>query len=330
MIASSTKETPAAATKSPVLFLIFNRPEETARAFDAIRAAKPSRLYVNADGPRPHRPDDLELCKLARAVAQNVDWPCKVHYRFSDRNEGCRWSVTGALKWFFEAEAEGIILEDDLIADLSFFRYCDELLERYRHDDRVFSINGSNYGYVPTWPESYRFTMFMNMWGWAAWRRSYTIVDANMNDWSARHRLKLPLLYRWLRGSLLRLDWTKISWAVYWKERFDAVAAGKLSSWGYVWVHTALRHQKLCVTPSVNLLCNVGWGVRATHTVDADDERASIPSASIGFPLRHPGGNIQDHGFDGFAMTRWAQHDKVAVHSRRDLLKRFLRSLRRD
>ena len=310
--------------------MIFNRPDETAQAFEAIRKARPPRLYVNADGPRPHRPDDRVLCEKARAVVKQVDWPCELHYRFSEKNEGCRWSVSGALKWFFDTEPEGIIIEDDLIADLTFFQYCDELLERYRYDNEVFSINGSNYGYQPTWPESYGFTMFMNMSGWATWRRSHALVDVGMNEWKARPRFKLPLLYWWLRGSLLRPDWTKCSWAVYWKERFDAVAADKLSSWGYVWVHTALRYRKVCVTPRVNLLHNVGWSASATHTVDANDDRANISSASMPFPLRHPVRRGRDRDFDRFSMSRWAQHDTVAIRSRRELLKRFLQSVQHD
>jgi len=106
---------------APVLFLVFNRPEQTARVFEAIRQARPSRLYVAADGPRPDRPRDAQACAQTRAIATEIDWPCQLHTLMRDFNLGCAQAVSQAITWFFEQEEEGIVIEDDCLPDASFF-----------------------------------------------------------------------------------------------------------------------------------------------------------------------------------------------------------------
>ena len=128
--------------KSAVLFVVFNRPDTTARVFETIRTAKPPRLYVAADGPRAGRAGEAVLCAKVRQLAMKVDWPCKLYTLFQDTNLGCKIGVSSAINWFFEHEEEGIVLEDDILAQPSFFEYCDEMLDRYRDDTKVSMISG--------------------------------------------------------------------------------------------------------------------------------------------------------------------------------------------
>ncbi len=305
---------------APVLFLIFNRPDHTARSFAAIRQARPARLYVSADGPRPDLAGEAEACARARAVATAVDWPCEVHTRFNDTNQGCRRAISGALGWFFECEEQGIVLEDDLVADPTFFAFAGELLERYRHDERVFSINGSNYGYVPTWPQSYGFSMFMNMSGWASWRRSHRLVDPEMTEWAQRRTGRIGVLYRALRRPIVRPEWERILWASYWYDRFNAVIDRRVDSWGYTWVYTALRSGMISVAPRVGMVHNIGWGPGATHTPDSEDPRASIAAEPMTFPLHHPARIATDIAYDRHAMDVWTRYREVS--STRVLIRR--------
>src|SRR5690349_2048344 len=136
--------------KSAILFLVFNRPETTARVFEAIRAAQPPRLYVAADGPRASRIGESERCDLTRRIASAVDWPCDITTLFRAANLGCKNAVSSAISWFFEHEEEGVILEDDCLPDPSFFRYCDELLAHYRDDTRIGLISGNNFQFGKT------------------------------------------------------------------------------------------------------------------------------------------------------------------------------------
>jgi len=167
---------------TPVLFLIFNRPEITKQVFNAIQQAKPPRLYVAGDGPRSKCTEDEENCKLARSIATNVDWDCEVKTLFRDHNLGCRLAVSQAIYWFFEQEPEGIILEDDCLPSQSFFWFCQEMLEYFRNDKAVGVICGfysNELEYKPS--ASFFFSRYLRVWGWAGWRRSNEGYDSNIN-----------------------------------------------------------------------------------------------------------------------------------------------------
>ena len=130
---------------TPVLLIAFNRPERTAQVLQSLAEIRPQKLYVACDGPRPERLDEVRRCEAVRALVSQLDWPCQLRTLFQPSNLGCRAGVTAALDWFFEQEEEGIVLEDDIVADPSFFRFCQELLERYRHDERVGVIAANNH-----------------------------------------------------------------------------------------------------------------------------------------------------------------------------------------
>ena len=168
----------------PILFLIFNRPETTELVMGAIRAARPQKLYVAADGPRGGKAGEAKRCAEARVLATQVDWACEVRTLFRERNLGCRNAVSSAITWFFEHEPEGIILEDDCLPSNDFFPYCADLLERHRDDERVMAICGSAYADIgPNYPSSYYFSYYADMWGWATWRRAWQHYDSGMKSW---------------------------------------------------------------------------------------------------------------------------------------------------
>ncbi len=169
--------------RSPVLFLVFNRPDSTRKVFDAIRSARPPKLYITADGPRPDRPAEAKLCSEVRAIASAVDWPCEVKTLFRESNLGCKAGVSSGITWFFSHEDEGIILEDDVLPVPTFFNFCDEMLERYRDDARVSMISGCNLisnHFSPK--QSYFFSRYNLIWGWATWRRAWQHYDVAMTQ----------------------------------------------------------------------------------------------------------------------------------------------------
>jgi hypothetical protein len=129
---------------TPVALLIFNRPDTTALVFQAIAKAKPPKLLVVADGPRDARPGEADKCQAARAIIEQVDWPCEVITHYADTNMGCKLRVSSGISWIFDQVEEAIILEDDCLPDPTFFRYCQEMLERYRDNERVGMVSGGN------------------------------------------------------------------------------------------------------------------------------------------------------------------------------------------
>ncbi len=171
--------------RSPVLFLVFNRPDKTRRVFQQIRSVQPSRLYIAADGPRPKNDEDIELCNQVKDIISSVDWPCSVNYLYPKENKGCKVAVSSAINWFFRYEEQGIILEDDCLPEASFFRFCDLMLEKYRLDNRVFSITGSNGQLgVQRGSGSYYFSELSNIWGWASWRRTWNMYELDLASYN--------------------------------------------------------------------------------------------------------------------------------------------------
>lgn len=260
-----------------IVFLIFNRPEPTARTFEAIRAARPARLLVVADGPRAGRTGEAELCAATRAVVDAVDWPCDVQKNFSEANMGCGKRVASGLDWAFSLVEEAVILEDDCLADPTFFPYCTELLHRYRDDGRIAMISGNNFqNGVSRTADSYYFSRFPHCWGWATWRRAWRNFDYSMSDWPRRRGT--PWLRKMAGNPILESYWTYC---------FDSVANGRIDTWDYQWLYCVLARGGLCVVPDVNLVTNIGFGDVATHTFTT--EKCYVNSAMpIEFPLKHP------------------------------------------
>ena len=262
---------------TPVALLIFNRPETTERVFNAIARAKPSKLLVIADGPRENRIGEAEKCEQTRAIINKVNWDCEVITNFSTSNLGCKVRVASGIDWIFEQVEEAIILEDDCLPDPSFFRFCDEMLERYRLDDRVGMISGGNLQFGQhRGHASYYFSRYTHIWGWATWRRAWNLYDREISKWPS-----------FLDEGWLNLAFETAGEREYWKNSFQWVYDGTLDTWDCSWTFTALTHSLLQVVPNVNLISNIGFGPNATHT-HVVGIHANMPTTSIGFPLVHP------------------------------------------
>jgi len=261
----------------PIAFIVFNRPELTAQVFECIRAARPKELFVIADGPRQE--EEREACQRTREIATAVDWDCEVRTNFSESNLGCGKRVSSGIDWLFEQCDQAIILEDDCVADPTFFPYCADLLDKYRNDERIAMISGDNFlqGYTDsTTPESYYFSRFALIWGWATWKRAWKNYDFEMKEW--------PTLKGngWLEKTYGRNSHTQLR-----RRNFDRVYSGAIDTWDTQWQYTVLRHNSLVILPAVNLISNIGFGESATHTKTVTSQ-ACLETNAIVFPLNHP------------------------------------------
>ena len=273
--------------KVPVLFLIFNRPDTTKQVFDEIRKAQPAQLFVAADGPRKDRPTDYELCKKTRDILQQVDWDCKVSTLFRDENLGCKKGVSSAIDWFFSSVDKGIILEDDCVPNQSFFLFCQELLERYRDDERIMMISGDNFQFGKRRTNcSYYFSKYFHIWGWATWKRAWNHYDIDMKLWP---EIKEG---RWLKDILKDNKTEK-----FWEKIFENTYLGKINTWDYQWVFSCWIQNGLSILPNVNLVKNIGFDGTATHT-KGRNKQANLPVNSLPFPLINPEFIIIDNDAD--------------------------------
>ncbi len=277
---------PPAPLKTAVLFVVFNRSDTTQQVFEAIRQAKPPRLYVAADGPRPGKEGEAEKCRITREVATQVDWECEVKTLFREENVGCGLGPSLAFKWFFEQEEEGIILEDDCLPDQSFFWFCEELLEKYRHDTRVMHITGSNFqdGWQRDPDYSYYFSSYPHEWGWASWRRAWQLFDYQVKKYP--EITEKGYMEGYFTSPLeLKYRMSKIT---------NTYGNDQVNWWDYQWNFTLHANAGLAIIPNVNLIENIGFGEGATHTLSTKDQRAENKATSIPLPLKHPPFMIRD------------------------------------
>lgn len=265
--------------KSSVLFVIFKRVDTTQMVFSRIREARPPKLYIAADGPRPERVGEAEQCNATRKVVENVDWPCEVHHLYRDKNLGCGEGVSSAITWFFEHEEEGIIIEDDILPHLDFFKYCDEMLERYRDNDKIKCICGSNAFYEDIkYPYSYYYSHYMMVWGWATWRRTWKEYDKSLKSIPRNLFLKQIELLPVKKGSKLKAI-----------EIFDVMTSDHpIDTWDYQLFFSILNHKGLTVIPINNLCKNIGFGhADAIHTTVVS-EKIETHVVRTCYPLIHP------------------------------------------
>jgi hypothetical protein len=289
--------------KTPIAYIIFNRPRHTRETFAAIRAQRPSTLLIIADGPRLGHPTDAERCRETREVVEQIDWPCKVLHHYAAQNMGCKRRVSSGLDWVFEQVERAIIIEDDCLPNEDFFSFCDDLLDRYEHDERVWVVTGNNFQRGQKRGEAaYYFSKYNHCWGWATWRRAWQ-----------HYRVDIPFWPTWQNTADWRNKTPDVVERKVWSNFFDRVKNNEIDTWDYQWTACVWYHGGLTATPNANLVTNLGFGPDATHTVATDDEQG-IPSQSLG-PLTHPLQVKQDraadrlifaHNFDGATHPdRW-------------------------
>jgi hypothetical protein len=264
---------------TPVLLIVFNRPAITRQALAAIRRVKPRYLYVAADGPRPDKPDDLPKCIETRNLINTIDWECEVKTLFRDENRGCGHGPAEAITWFFDQVEMGIILEDDCLPALSFFGYCAELLEKFKDNDAIWILSGSNplRAWYPR-NASYLFSVMGGTWGWATWRRAWRHFDYSAALWKTdqgRERV--------------RKTFGEKAFYEHFASEFDTYfATERRDVWDFQWYFCRLYHGGYSVVPTRNLISNVGSGEDATHTFDAEAATVHMPLYELSFPLKGP------------------------------------------
>jgi ADP-heptose:LPS heptosyltransferase len=263
---------------TPVLFIIFNRPDVTSLVFNEIKKAQPKQLFVAADGPRANRPADIELCRETRAIIDLVDWPCEVKTLFREHNLGCGDAVSSAITWFFEQVEEGIILEDDCLPHPTFFSYCQDLLEYYRNNPKVMHIGGVNFqNDHKRGDASYYFSGITHVWGWASWRRAWQLYNFNVSDF-----------YTFVRDEKIYDYFPNEKLALHWLQNFKSMYYHQIDTWDHQWSYAVLNNGGLSIVPNTNLISNIGFREDATHTSSSNSVYANAKTSAIQFPLKHP------------------------------------------
>jgi hypothetical protein len=277
--------------QTPVVLVIFNRPELTETVFSAIAKVKPEKLMVVADGPRFAQ--EAEACEQTRAIIEAVDWDCKVQTDFSEKNLGAGRRIGSGLDWVFSEVEEAIILEDDCLPTPSFFHFCQTLLEYYRHDERVMQISGSNYQLGHKRGDySYYFSKYPHSGGWASWQRAWKHFDHDIKTWPESKETQM-----------IEALCTDPHEQKYWTQIFDRMFENAPVSdvWDYQWTYACWRQNGLAIVPNVNLISNLGWGrPDATHT-SGKSHLAQLPTGDI-WEIRHPPRVVRHRDADAYTF----------------------------
>jgi len=273
---------------TPVLLILWKRPEKTKQLILALKKIKPANVYVSCDGPLPNDSINQRLVLETRqSVQSSIDWECTVHTRYSDKNLGCKEGVVTAINWFFSHVECGIILEDDCIPSESFFHFATNLLSHYENDLRIWNISASNHqNSIIRGDGSYYFSRVPLIWGWATWKSRWKLYDKDL--------ISLPNL---CTTSHKRTLFASKSESSYWFDSWKKIQGGKLDTWDYQWVYTCLVNSGLTIVPNCNLVKNIGFDQEATHT------KNSIKTADIGqisLPLHHPTFLVPDKDADQY------------------------------
>lgn len=291
-----------------VLFLIFNRLETTKLVFEQIKKARPPKLYIACDGARQSRPDEEKKVQEIRDyVLEHIDWDCEIKTLFRDQNLGCKKAVSQAIDWFFENESQGIILEDDCLPCQSFFWFCEEMLNYYNNDLRVWHVSGDNFQNGKIRGDGdYYFSNYTHIWGWATWADRWQSYDVDMSNYKV-----------FVKSKKIEAVFENSSEQKYWLKAFEAVKAGKIDTWDYQWSYCAFVNNGLSVLPNVNLIENIGFGIDATHTYDENSKLAKLAkleTRNTTFPVKHPQFMLRNKAADDF--TAKAQFTTKSIRRR--------------
>jgi len=279
--------------ETPVLFITFRRPDTTKRVLEQISQAQPKRLYIAQNFPGSDNAEDIKKWKDVRVIIENIDWDCDVQRLYREQYLDAKTSISTAIDWFFENEEEGIILEDDCLPHPTFFRFCAELLAKYRDDGRIAMISGDNFQFGRKRTEySYYFSRYPHIWGWASWRRAWKNYDVDMKLW--------PEIRDggWLDGLLGDKKSVR-----YWKKIFENVYQGKIDTWDYQWVFACWTQSVMAIMPIVNLISNIGFGPEAVHTTEKNTF-SEMKTEPMIFPISHPPYILRDSVADSITENR--------------------------
>jgi hypothetical protein len=293
---------------TPVLLLIYRRHALSLRVLDAIRRVKPIILYIASNAPNPEIPDDKSRVELTRSIISHVDWACDLKTKIYTDHMNVQDSISQSINWFFDNEESGIILEDDCIPDIQFFKFCQILLDKYKDNPRVWNICGTNYqDGVNRGLHSYYFSHYTHCWGWATWRRAWKHFDINTTLW--------PLIKD---ESYFKSILPDCNERRYWTRIFDNVHYfNKPLTWDYQWFFTCLVNGGLSVIPNSNLVSNKGFDNLGTNSSPGQKSGGQLLSVDTSYQLTsHPPFIARNNTADSYTFYKYYDNRpfKLAVN----------------
>jgi hypothetical protein len=284
---------------TPILLITFNRPIQTKIVFEHIRSIKPTKLFISCDGPRNGNSNDKNDIDLIKKIVENIDWECDIKYLFNPINLGCGRGPANAISWFFEHVDFGIILEDDCVPTISFFKFCQEMLYKYQNNSTIMAISGTNVSKKIKYSSDYIYSSFPIMWGWATWKRAWEKYDFEMKEWTnvrKNNNLISHGIYNWRTHPVFK---------ELFESTFRNISLNKVDVWDHQWIFCNWLNNGLTVTSTKNLIHNIGFGEKATHTHSDELNRSNLGTYFSFPPYIGPSELLPNKKFDLFIARNW-------------------------
>lgn len=255
--------------ESPILFITFVRPEYARRSWDAIKAARPKKLYFYSNKGRSEKEGEIERNEEIRSFINEIDWDCDLHTFFREKCVDIYTSLWGAMDWLFEKEESGIIIEEDCVATKAFFQFCDDLLPRYANNPKVRMITGNNYTpeYNPKGVD-YFFSHITNIYGWASWRDRWQGLDRKMTNWDEvknrpmRKYFPTYLCYMWYKLNMQRI--------------YDNIDTS--NPWDFITLYNSIKNDQCSIIPKCNLVWDIGVSGSHHKTKKREYKYIAVPN----------------------------------------------------
>ena len=282
----------------PVLIIFFARPDTLAKVFEKVKEARPSKLFLACDGAREGNDRDVSAIEECKKIVEDIDWECEVHKRYSEVNLGCGKGPSSAISWAFEHTDRLLILEDDCVPNDSLFPFMQEMLEKYKDDDRIGVVSGFNH--FKEWDcgeYSYCFTKTAATLGWGPWKRVWEKYDYTLNA------MDEPYCQR-LLSSVFYTERMRKARMGNWRHAAKETRQKKVNYWDVQFGFLKYSQSYLCIVPKGNLIYNIGVGAGSTHTEETKQTSWKpgkvlfMPTVEMQFPLKHPSYVICDNEYD--------------------------------
>lgn len=280
--------------QTPVLLIIFNRSDTALQVLSRIKQVGVQKLYIYSDGPRlNHSHEAAELLSVQQTIQKHIDWPCQVHFLFETENFGPRIAIGRGIHWLFEHEEQGIIFEHDCLPDLSFFGFCEQLLNKYATDEKIMHISGNNFQFGKTWGDGdYYFSHLNHIWGFATWKRAWKHYDVNMKAYPT-----------FIKENRLKQIYSNKRMQKIWKQIFNKTYNKQLATWDYQWTFACWNNNGLSILPNQNLVSNIGFDALALNTKNPNHAVAALQTHSLN-AIKHPSNKHAVVAADEFTILK--------------------------
>lgn len=301
---------------TPVAVFFYNRPETLKEVINQLSMIKAPCIYLISDGFERGNETNRQLVLECRTIASQCSRFGKVETIYRENRVGLFSNITKGIEEVFEREDTCIFLEDDTVPSLTFFTYCDELLERYRNSPEIISISGfklfHNWWSPNTGDQSYFFSRYPQVWGWATWKNKWqTHYDKDLNSWP-----------EWRNSKKFKQLFSSRREAKFWQKKLNTVNESKYT-WDYQLAFASFQKSLLTIIPTRNLVTNIGIGHKNSTNTNTPGSMMLRPRLELAIPLTHPISIIRERGYDNLVAKWYAPTIFARIRARLKRMKRI-------